>query len=114
MIAATFGTSALLLFVTAGLFGAGYLSAQTQTAAWMCIFFFASAAASSAYLTASEIFPLEMLFSWLIESRSNWRLSAGYAFAALLLAIAAATEAKVGIDAEGKSLESIAKPLSSA
>ena len=136
MIAATFGTSALLLFVTAGLFGAGYLSAQTQTAAWMCIFFFASAAASSAYLTASEIFPLEtralaiacfyalgtaigggaspLLFSWLIESRSNWRLSAGYAFAALLLAIAAATEAKVGIDAEGKSLESIAKPLSSA
>ena len=102
----------------------------------MCIFFFAPAAASSAYLTASEIFPLEtralaiacfyalgtaigggaspLLFSWLIESRSNWRLSAGYAFAALLLAIAAATEAKVGIDAEGKSLESIAKPLSSA
>jgi MFS family permease len=135
MIAGTFGVSALLLLITAGLFAAGYLSAQTQTAAWMCIFFFASAAGSSAYLTASEIFPLEtralaiacfyalgtaigggaspLLFGWLIESRSNWRVSAGYALAALLMFIAAATEAKVGIDAEGKSLERIAAPLSS-
>lgn len=135
MIAGTFGVSALLLLMTAGLFAAGYLSAQTQTAAWMCIFFFASAAGSSAYLTASEIFPLEtrplaiasfyalgtaigggaspLLFGWLIESRSNWRVSAGYALAALLMFIAGVTEAKVGIDAEGKSLESIAAPLSS-
>ncbi len=135
MITGTFGISALLLLATAVLFGAGYLSARTQTAAWICIFFFASAAASSAYLTASEIFPLEtralaiacfyalgtaigggvspLLFGWLIESRSNWRVSAGYAFAALLMFIASATEAKVGIDAEGKSLESIAAPLSS-
>lgn len=135
MIAGTFGISALLLLVTAGLFAAGYLSARTQTAAWMCIFFFASAAASSAYLTASEIFPLEtralaiacfyalgtaigggaspLLFGWLIESRSNWRVSAGYALAALLMFIAGATEARIGIDAEGKSLESIAAPLSS-
>jgi MFS family permease len=135
MIAGTFGISALLLFATAIAFGAGYLSARTQTAAWMCIFFFASAAASSAYLTASEIFPLEtralaiacfyalgtaigggvspLLFGWVIASHSNWRVSAGYAFAALLMLIAAATEIKLGIDAEGKSLESIARPISS-
>jgi MFS family permease len=98
-------------------------------------FFFASAAASSAYLTASEIFPLEtralaiacfyalgtaiggstspLLFGWLIESGSAWRVSAGYALAAALLLIAAGTELVLGINAEGKSLESIADPLSS-
>jgi MFS family permease len=135
MIAGTFGVSAVLLLATATLFGAGYLSAFTQTAAWMAVFFFASAAASSAYLTASEIFPLETralaisvfyalgtaiggsfaptLFGWLIESGSNWRVSAGYAAAGVLLLIAAGTEAKLGIDAEQKSLESIAAPLSS-
>jgi MFS family permease len=125
----------VLLLATAILFGAGYLSAFTQTAAWMAVFFFASAAASSAYLTASEIFPLETralaisvfyalgtaiggsfaptLFGWLIESGSNWRVSAGYAVAGVLLLTAAGTEAKLGIDAEQKSLESIATPLSS-
>jgi MFS family permease len=99
------------------------------------IFFFASAAASSAYLTASEIFPLEtralaiacfyalgtaiggslspLLFGWLIGSGSSWMVSIGYALAALLLLVAAVTEWKFGIDAEGKSLESIASPLSS-
>jgi MFS family permease len=135
MISGTFGVSAVLLLVTAALFGAGQLSAFTQTAAWMAVFFFASAAASSAYLTASEIFPLETralaiscfyalgtaiggsfaptLFGWLIESGSNWKVSAGYAAAAALLLIAAITEARLGIDAEQKSLESIASPLSS-
>jgi hypothetical protein len=57
IIAGTFAISVLL--VTAYMFGAGLLSAATQTIAWFAIFFFASAAASSAYLTASEIFPLE-------------------------------------------------------
>jgi MFS family permease len=117
------------------LFGAGHLSEITQTIAWLTIFFFASAAASSAYLTASEIFPLEtralaiacfyavgtaiggslppLLFGWLIESGSNWMVSIGYASAALLLLIAALMEWKFGIDAEGKSLEDIASPLSS-
>jgi MFS family permease len=136
MIAGTFALSAVLLFATAALFAAGYLSAQTQTAAWMVIFFFASAAASSAYLTASEIFPLEtralaiacfyavgtaiggsaspLLFGWLIASHSNWRVSLGYAFAAALMAVAAVTEIRFGVDAEGKSLESIARPMSSA
>ena len=135
MIAGTFGISGILLLVTAALFAAGLLSSVTQTLAWCAIFFFASAAASSAYLTASEIFPLEtralaiacfyalgtaiggttspLLFGWLIESGSAWRVSAGYGLAALLLLLAAATELKFGVDAEGKSLESIADPLSS-
>jgi MFS family permease len=135
MISGTFAISGVLLFVTALLFGAGLLSAVTQTAAWLIIFFFASAAASSAYLTASEIFPLEtralaiacfyalgtaiggsvspVLFGWLIESGSAWRVSIGYALSAVLLMMAACTEWKLGIDAEGKSLENIASPLSS-
>jgi MFS family permease len=134
MIAGTFAVSAVLLLVTAALFGAGSLTAFTQTAAWMVIFFFASAAASSAYLTASEIFPLEtralaiacfyavgtllggsfapLLFGWLIESNSTWNISGGYAFASVLLGIAALMEWRFGVDAEQKSLESIAAPLS--
>jgi MFS family permease len=59
MIAGTFAVSGVLLLVTAYLLAAGYLTAVTVTIAWFAIFFFASAAASSAYLTASEIFPLE-------------------------------------------------------
>src|SRR6202000_1006967 len=132
MITATFAISAVLLLITAGLFGAGLLSALTQTVAWIAIFFFASAAASSAYLTASEIFPLEtralaiacfyaagtaiggsvspLLFGQLIESGSSGALSMGYAGAAALLLIAALAEWMLGIDAEGKSLESIADP----
>jgi MFS family permease len=135
MIAGTFAISGIFLLVTAYMFGAGLLSAVTQTIAWFAIFFFASAAASSAYLTASEIFPLEtralaiacfyalgtaigggtspLLFGWLIESGSPWPVSIGYGIAALLLLLAAGTELKFGIDAEGKSLESIAEPLSS-
>jgi hypothetical protein len=53
------------------------------------------------------------LFGWLIESGSHWRVSAGYALAGVLLAIAAATELRFGVAAEQKSLESIASPLSS-
>jgi len=134
MIAGTFALSGLLLALTAALFGSGVLTAVTQTIAWFTIFFFASAAASSAYLTASEIFPLETralaiavfyalgtaiggsfaptLFGWLIETGSSWKVSAGYGVAALLLLLAAVAELKFGIDAEGKSLESIADPLS--
>jgi MFS family permease len=101
----------------------------------MLIFFFASAAASSAYLTASEIFPLEtralaiaifyalgtaiggsaapLLFGYLVGTGEAWALAAGYIFAAALLLAAALAEAKLGIDAEGRSLEEIASPLSS-
>ena len=135
MISGTFALSALLLLLTAALFDAGVLSAVTQTIAWMLIFFFASAAASSAYLTASEVFPLEtralaiacayalgtalggslspLLFGWLIGSGSSARVSGGYLLAALLMLAAALTELKLGVDAERRSLESIAEPLSS-
>jgi MFS family permease len=135
MIAGTFATSGILLLATAYLFAAGWLSAVSQTIAWVAVFFFASAAASSAYLTASEIFPLEtwalaiacfyalgtaiggstspLLFGWLIQSGSAAMVSFGYGLAALLLLAAAAVELKLGVDAEGKSLESIADPLSS-
>lgn len=100
----------------------------------MAIFFFASAGASSAYLTASEIFPLETralaiatfyaigtafggiiapgLFGYLIATHTPWALAGGYFLAAALLLIAAVIEALHGIDAEGRSLEEIADPLS--
>lgn len=59
MITGMSALSGLLLLITAYLFAAGFLTPLTQTIAWFSIFFFASAAASLAYLTASEIFPLE-------------------------------------------------------
>ena len=134
MIAGTFALSGLLVIIQSVLFGMGLLTAVTQTGAWMVIFFFASAAASSAYLTASEIFPLEMramaiavfyaagtavggvmapsFYGVLIESGSRWMLSGGYLAAAVLMLVAALAELRLGVDAEGRSLESIAKPLS--
>ncbi|MGY2050265.1 MFS transporter [Methylobacterium sp. JK268] len=136
MITGTFAVSGLMLLVTAVAFGLDLFTAWTQTFAWIAIFFVASAAASSAYLTASEIFPLETralaiavfyalgtaaggvaapwLFTRLIESGLHGALAAGYAGAALLLLLAAGTEWVLGVDAEGKSLESIADPLSKA
>ena len=60
MIAFTYGVSGVLLALSGYLFSIGVLSAQTQTIAWMVIFFFASPAASAAYLTVSETFPLEV------------------------------------------------------
>jgi MFS family permease len=126
--------SGLLLMVVAVLFGAGLLTALTQTICWVIVFFFASAAASSAYLTASEIFPLETralaiavfyalgtlvggaaapwLFGQLIGAGSAWALSGGYALAGILMLLGAGMEIRLGIDAEGRSLEEIAEPLS--
>jgi MFS family permease len=134
MIVGTYAVAGMLLLVTAILLGFDAFTAWTQTIAWMVIFFFASAAASSAYLTASEIFPLEAralaiaifyaigtaiggttgpaLFGYLIGSGSIVAVAGGYAIAAVLMLIAAAAELKFGIDAEGRSLESIAEPLS--
>ncbi|WP_298110753.1 MFS transporter [Bradyrhizobium sp.] len=134
MISLTFGASGVLLILTAILFGLNRLTALTQTGAWLVIFFAASPAASSAYLTASEIFPLETralaiacfyalgtalggsiapsVFGRLIETGSSWQVSFGYLAAAALLLAAAVVECKMGVDAEGKSLESIADPLS--
>ncbi len=133
MITATYALAGVLLIATAWAFHAGLFSAWTQTAAWISIFFFASAAASSAYLTVSEIFPLEtralaialfyalgtliggvfapLIFGQLIGA-SVGAVAYGYAGAAALMLLAAAVEARLGIDAEGKSLEEIAQPLS--
>ncbi len=133
MIAGTYAISGLLMAATGIAFHAGLLDAFTQTLCWMAIFFVASAAASSAYLTASEIFPLETralaialfyalgtlvggvgapyLFGQLIGAGVR-QVAWGYGVAALLMIGAAVVEAFWGIDAEGKSLESIAEPLS--
>jgi MFS family permease len=136
MITLTYGLGGLLLIAAAAAFGFDLFSAWMQTFAWMAIFFFASAGASSAYLTASEIFPLEtralaiamfyavgtacggviapLLFGFLIDEHSHWPLAGGYAIAAALMLGAALIEARFGIDSEGRSLEQIADPLSSA
>src|SRR5205823_259418 len=134
MITATYAIAGLLLAVSGWLFHAGMLTAQTQTIAWMIIFFVASAAASSAYLTVSEIFPLEIralaiaifyafgtlaggvgapiLFGWIIGTGSRTALLAGYLVGAALMIIGAISEALIGVDAERKSLEHVATPLS--
>ncbi len=134
MISLTYALSGVLLIVTGWLFHQNLLTATTQTACWTAIFFVASAAASSAYLTVSEVFPLEVramaisifyaigtliggagapaLFGALIESQSRTPLTWGYLTAALLMIAAAVVEWFLGIAAEGRSLESISRPLS--
>jgi MFS family permease len=134
MIALTYALSGILLTATGLLFRANLLTATTQTACWTAIFFVASAAASAAYLTVSEIFPLEVramaisifyavgtlvggagapaLFGKLIEEQGRKPLFWGYVAAATLMVVAAAVEWKLGVDAEGKSLEQISRPLS--
>jgi len=136
MIATTYGLSGVLLAGAGYLFAAGVLSATGQTAAWMVIFFFASAAASSAYLTVSETFPLEvralaiaffyaigtgiggvigpLLFGALIDTGSRWSLFGGYLVGSLLMIAAAAVQARWGIAAERRPLESVCRPLAAA
>jgi MFS family permease len=136
MITFTYAISGILLAVSAWLFAAGYLTATGQTIAWAVIFFFASPAAGSAYLTVSEVFPLEIralaiaafyslgtaiggagapyLLGVLIESGSRLNVLAGYLLGASLMIGAAIVEAVWGVAAEGKSLEDVAAPLSSA
>jgi MFS family permease len=134
MITATYGLAGVLMAGTGIAFAAGWLSAWEQTLAWTVIFFFASAAASAAYLTVGESFPLEMramaialfyaigtamggavspaLFGWLIEGGERDDLMWGYLGAAALMLVAAATEWRLGFAAEGKSLEEVSAPLS--
>ncbi len=134
MIATTYAIAGVLLAATGWLFYAGVLTAVTQTVAWSIIFFVASAAASSAYLTVSEIFPLEvrafaiaifyaigtlaggvgapLLFGWMIGTGSRGALFIGYLAGALLMIGGAITEALIGVKAERRSLEEIADPLS--
>jgi MFS family permease len=134
MIAATYALSGILLGATAMLFVAGWLTAATQTLAWTLVFFFASAAASSAYLVVSESFPVEVralsialfyalgtgiggvgapwLFGVLIGTGDPLAIAAGYALGAMLMLGAAAFAWRHGIAAERKALEDVARPLS--
>lgn len=136
MISGTFTISALLLILTGYLFTQSMLSTAGQTALWTLMFFFASPAASSAYLTVSEIFPLEIralaiaifysfgtavggivapwFFGKLIDSGSRTELWYGYLIAAALMLGAAVAEVLWGVAAEQTSLEKIAEPLSAA
>ena len=133
MIALTYGVSGILLALSGYLFSIGALSAQTQTIAWMVIFFFASPAASAAYLTVSETFPLEVralaiavfyaigtgiggvvgpaLFGALIDTGSRTSVFAGYLFGSVLMVMAAVVAWRYAVAAERKSLETVARPL---
>jgi MFS family permease len=133
MIGMTYSVSGMLLAGTGYLFSAGLLSAQTQTIAWTITFFFASAAASSAYLTASETFPLEIralaiaffyaigtgiggvagpwLFGMLIDTGSRSSVAGGYLLGSSLMIAAALIAWRWGVAAERKSLESVSRPL---
>jgi MFS family permease len=133
MISGTYLLSGSLLAITAVLFQAGSLSAVTQTIAWSIIFFFASAGASAAYLTVSEIFPIEvrakaiavffaiaqgfgslgpLLYGRLIGDGSNsTKLFYGYLLGAAIMIAGGVVAAVLAVDAEGKSLEDVASPL---
>jgi len=134
MITLTYAAAGILLAVTGYLFSQNLLTAQTLTAAWMVVFFFASAAASSAYLTVSETFPLEIralaiaffyaigtgaggvggpiLFGVLISTGSRGNVAIGYAIGAALMLFAAVVEMRFGVAAERKPLEAVSRPLS--
>ncbi|MET8424968.1 MFS transporter [Nocardia sp. NPDC004860] len=133
MIAGTYILSGVLLAISAVLFYAGVLNAITQTACWCVIFFFASAGASSAYLTVSEIFPLEVrakaiavffaiaqcfgalgpvVYGALIGDGSHpGRLFLGYLLGAAVMIAGGVIAQLLAVDAEGRSLEDIALPL---
>ncbi|GIH21703.1 MFS transporter [Acrocarpospora phusangensis] len=134
MIAGTYALSGVLLAGTAALFNAGVLTAATLTACWMVVFFFASAGASAAYLTVSEIFPMEtralaialfyavgtalggiigpLLFGRLVETTDPAMVALGYVIAALLMTAAGTVQWLLGVEAARRSLEDIASPLS--
>ncbi|GJE05657.1 Sialic acid transporter NanT [Methylobacterium jeotgali] len=136
MIAFTYAISAVLLAGAGYLFKIEVFGPVGQTAVWMVVFFFASAAASSAYLTVAETFPLEiralaiaafyaigtgvggvsgpLLFGALVESGSRDWVLVGYLIGAALMAVAAVVGGIWGTAAEGKSLESVSKPLAAA
>ncbi|HZP98309.1 MAG TPA: MFS transporter [Reyranella sp.] len=135
MIAATYSLAGILLAGTGAMFHAGWLTATTQTVMWTVVFFFASAAASAAYLTVGECFPLEVraltialfyafgtllggvggpwLFGVLIEAGGRDDILKGYLLGAVLMVVAAIVELRLGVQAERKSLEDVAPPLSS-
>jgi MFS family permease len=131
MIALTYILSGIGLALTAWAFTAGLLTALTQALCWSVVFFVASAAASSAYLTASEVFPLQMramaisifyavgtgtggfiapvLFGWLIDSGDRHSVAIGYAVGAALAVLAGVAALRYGVNAERKALEEVAE-----
>lgn len=133
MISITYISSGVLLTVTAWLFEAGLLTALTQAICWSVIFFVASSAASAAYLTVSEVFPLEIravaisvfyafgtlaggvagpaLYGYLVGTGSRTMLFWGYVAGGLVMVAGGLTEIGLGVNAEGKSLEDVARPL---
>ncbi len=136
MIMFTYAASGVLLALAGALFVRDLLDARQMTLAWSAIFFFASAAASSAYLTVSETFPLEVralaiaifyavgtgvggvaapyVFGALVQSGSREAVFAGYLFGAALMIVAAVFVYFFAVAAERKPLEAVARPLSAA
>lgn len=134
MIVATYTLSGVLVILTGWLFTAGVLDARGQTLAWTVIFFFASAAASSAYLTVGESFPLEVravaialfyalgtgiggvvgptLFGALIDTGSRGAIFYGYGLGGLLMIGGGIVAWYLAVDAERRPLEDVAPPLS--
>ncbi|GAA3726240.1 MFS family permease [Spinactinospora alkalitolerans] len=134
MISGTYIGSGLLLVGTGVLFQNEALSAVTLTACWCAVFFVASAGASSAYLTVSEIFPMETrpqaialfysvgtalggilgpgLFGVLVGSGEIGQVAFGYYLGAGLMVAAGLVELRIGVEAARRSLEDIADPLS--
>lgn len=134
MIAATYAIAGALLCATGWLFARGALTAESQTIAWTVIFFFASAAASAAYLTVGELFPLETraitislfyafgtllggvggpaLFGALIDTGERSQIFGGYLLGGGLMLVAAVVQLIFGVSAERRPLESVAPPLS--
>lgn len=133
MLTITYAMSGLLLAATGYLFARDLVTVQVLTVCWMVIFFFASAAASAAYLTVSETFPLEIralaiaffyaigtgvggvlgpwLFGVLIETGSRMSVFGGYLGGAVLMLIAAGVAARWAVAAERRPLEDISRPL---
>jgi MFS family permease len=136
MLTLTYAVSGGLLALTGALFAGDVLSAPVLTAAWMVIFFFASSAASAAYLTVSETFPLEiralaiaffyavgtgvggvagpLLFGALIETGSRMSVFGGYLLGAALMIAAAVVAALWSVAAERRALEDVSQPLAQA
>jgi MFS family permease len=135
MITATYGIAGGLLIVALIPFGADMIGVKGLGIIFTVIFFVASSAASAAYLTVSEIFPLEirafaiavfysvgtllggvgapLLFGLLISTGSRWAVAGGYALGAVLMLAGALCERLIGVEAAGQSLESVSKPLQS-
>jgi MFS family permease len=129
MIAATYVGSGVLIAATGYCLARGWLDATALTAMWCLVFFVASAAASSAYLTVSELFPVELrgmaiaffyavgtaagglaapsLFGYLVGSGSRQQVFLGYLLGAGLMVAAGGVAALLGVAAERRSLEEL-------